>query len=132
MSVEQKVIEIVCEHLAVNKEQVTRNTNFIEDIGAKPYQVDRMLMQLRLAGKLDRVRGFIFGEMLDCVQPGGQDYTIQQVILRVLERYDVPIIYGLKSGHVSSSNITLPIGVKAELTATGATRELRIMESSTV
>jgi len=105
---------------------------FIEDIGAKPYQVDRMLMQLRLAGKLDRVRGFIFGEMLDCVQPGGQDYTMQQVILHVLERYDVPIVYGLKSGHVSSSNITLPIGVRAELTASGATGELRILESSTV
>ena len=86
----------------------------------------------RLAGELDRVLGCIFGEMLDCVQPGGQDYTMQQVILHVLERYDVPIVYGLKSGHVSSSNITLPIGVRAELTASGATGELRILESSTV
>ena len=41
---------------------------FIEDIGTKPYQVDRMLMQLKQAGKLKDVRGMIFGEMLDCRQ----------------------------------------------------------------
>ncbi len=43
---------------------------FLEDTGAKPYQIDRMLWQLRQAGKLDGVRGIIFGEMLDCVSPG--------------------------------------------------------------
>ena len=41
---------------------------FLEDIAAKPYQIDRMLMQLKLAGKLADVRGIIFGEMLDCTQ----------------------------------------------------------------
>ena len=34
----------------------------------KPYQIDRMLMQLKLAGKFKGVRGIVFGEMLDCVQ----------------------------------------------------------------
>ena len=43
---------------------------FLEDVSAKPYQVDRMLWQLREAGKLDGVRGIVFGEMLDCVSPG--------------------------------------------------------------
>ena len=105
---------------------------FIEDIAAKPYQIDRMLMQLRLAGKLDRVSGIIFGEMLACVQPAGQDYTLQQIIMRVLERYDLPIIYGLKSGHVSSHNLTLPLGVKAELKANGNTAELNIIEPATL
>ena len=105
---------------------------FIEDIAAKPYQIDRMLMQLRLAGKFGRVGGIIFGEMLDCVQPGGQNYTLQQIVMRVLEQYDLPIIYGLKSGHVSGSNITLPFGVKAELKASGSTAELNILESATL
>jgi muramoyltetrapeptide carboxypeptidase len=103
---------------------------FIEDIAAKPFQIDRMLMQLRLAGKLDRVRGFVFGEMVDCVQPGGQDYTLQQVIMRVLESYDVPVIYGLRSGHVSRGNITLPIGVQADLIANSSGITLKIMEPS--
>ena len=39
---------------------------FIEDIAAKPYQIDRMLMHLKLAGKLADIKGIIFGEMLDC------------------------------------------------------------------
>jgi muramoyltetrapeptide carboxypeptidase len=106
---------------------------FLEDIAAKPYQVDRMLTQLRLAGKLRRVRGIIFGEMLDCVQPGGQDYTLQQIIVRTLRGMnpDVPIVYGLKSGHVSSGNITLPLGVEAELVASDAGAELTILEQAT-
>ncbi|HEY6248685.1 MAG TPA: LD-carboxypeptidase [Candidatus Angelobacter sp.] len=103
---------------------------FVEDIGAKPYQIDRMLIQLRLAGKLDRVQGFIFGEMLDCVQPNSQDYNLQQVLMRLLDRYDVPIVYGLKSGHVSRSNITLPIGVQARLIADSSGPKLTILESS--
>jgi len=104
---------------------------FIEDVAEKPYQIDRMLMQLRLAGKLKQVRGIIFGEMLDCVQPGGQDYTLQQVIMRVLKDFSGPIIYGLRSGHVSSNNITLPIGVRAELVADGAGVKLSILEAAT-
>src|ERR1700686_118948 len=90
---------------------------FIEDIGEKPFRIDRMLMQLRLAGKLEGVRGFVFGEMLDCAPPAGETYTLQQVIMRVLAPYNVPIIYGLRSGHVTGGNITLPIGVQAELEA---------------
>jgi muramoyltetrapeptide carboxypeptidase len=88
---------------------------FIEDIGAKPYQVDRMLMQLRLAGKLRPVRGIVFGEMLDCAQPGGQDYTLKEVIMRVLEGLDIPIIFGFPSGHVRAGNVVLPFGVPAAL-----------------
>lgn len=104
---------------------------FLEDIGAKPYQIDRMLTQLRLSGKLERVRGFVFGEMMDCVQPGGQDYTLQEVIFRVLKDCGVPIVYGLRSGHVTRQNITLPLGVQAELTATSSAVTLRIVESAT-
>src|SRR5579884_1544444 len=54
---------------------------FIEDVAAKPFQIDRMLMQLKLAGKLRDVRGIIFGEMMDCVQSREQDYTLEQVML---------------------------------------------------
>jgi muramoyltetrapeptide carboxypeptidase len=105
---------------------------FIEDIAEKPYRIDRMLMQMRLAGKLEKVHGFVFGEMLDCAPPKGETYNLQQVIMRVLAPFNVPIIYGLKSGHVSSGNITLPIGVEAELEAQGADVSLRIVEPSTV
>ena len=104
---------------------------FIEDIGEKPFRIDRMLMQLRLAGKLEKVRGFVFGEMLDCLPPKGETYTLRQVIMRVLAPYNVPIVYDLKSGHVTSGNITLPIGVQAELAAERLEASLRILEAAT-
>jgi muramoyltetrapeptide carboxypeptidase len=91
---------------------------FLEDTGAKPYQVDRMLWQLRHAGKLDGVRGIVFGEMLDCVSPGASPQLLDEVILRVFEDFDGPIAIGLRSGHVSQSNVTLTFGVEAELTMT--------------
>jgi muramoyltetrapeptide carboxypeptidase len=105
---------------------------FIEDVAERPFRIDRMLMQLRLAGKLEQVRGFVFGEMLDCLPPKGETYTLQQVIMRVLEPYKVPIVYGLKSGHVTSGNITLPIGVQAELAAENSGVTLRVVEAATL
>ncbi|HUR37081.1 MAG TPA: LD-carboxypeptidase [Terriglobales bacterium] len=95
----------------------TENTIlFIEDVNTKPYQIDRMLMQLKQAGKFKSVRGFIFGEMTGCVQPGGQDYSLSDVIVRVLGDLKVPIGYGLGSGHVTRPwNVTLPIGAPFKL-----------------
>jgi muramoyltetrapeptide carboxypeptidase len=88
---------------------------FLEDIGAKPYQIDRMLLQLRLAGKLDQVRGIVFGSMLDCQQPGTTEDLLDPVLLRVLADFPGPVAIGLRSGHVRERNITLPIGVACEL-----------------
>jgi muramoyltetrapeptide carboxypeptidase len=103
---------------------------FIEDIAAKPFQIDRMLMQLKLAGKLKGVRGIIFGEMLDCRQTPSQDYTLEDVVLRVVGDLGIPVAFGLRSGHVSRANITLPIGVKARLEV-GDQVSLKILESAT-
>lgn len=88
---------------------------FLEDVGAKPYQIDRMLRQMVLAGKFDGVTGFVFGEMLECVSPGTGPELLEQVILRVLDWFDGPIAIGLRSGHVSRGNVTLPFGIEAEL-----------------
>ncbi|MGD0791771.1 MAG: LD-carboxypeptidase [Terriglobales bacterium] len=104
---------------------------FLEDVAAKPYQIDRMLMQLKLAGKLKDVRGMVFGEMLDCRQSPDQDYTLEEVILRIADNLRIPVAFGLRSGHVSRANITLPIGVRARLTVEGSV-ELRILEAATV
>jgi muramoyltetrapeptide carboxypeptidase len=104
---------------------------FIEDIATKPYQIDRMLMQLKLAGKLSGVRGIVFGEMLDCAQPGDQRYTLEDVVLRVVRDLKVPIAYGLRSGHASRANITLPIGVPAQLDVGTSRVSLTITESPT-
>jgi muramoyltetrapeptide carboxypeptidase len=88
---------------------------FLEDVGAKPYQIDRMLWQLRQAGKLEGVSGIVFGEMLNCASPGASAKLLDEVILHVLDDFDVPIAIGLRSGHVSRENVTLTFGVEAEL-----------------
>jgi muramoyltetrapeptide carboxypeptidase len=104
---------------------------FIEDVATKPFQVDRMLMQLKLAGKLEDVRGLIFGEMVDCLQHKDQTYTLEEVILRIVGSLEIPIAYGLRSGHVSRQNVTLPIGVQAVLEVKGGKVSLKIVEAAT-
>ena len=103
---------------------------FLEDVATKPYQIDRMLMQLKLAGKLKGVRGIIFGEMMHCVQSAAQEYTLQEVVFRVVGDLKIPVAYGLRSGHVSRENVTLPFGVRARLSVASETARLEIMESA--
>ncbi len=117
-------LSLLCASLGTPYEIQTRGTIlFMEDVAEPAFRIDRMLMQLKLAGKLDEVRGIIFGEMLDCAR-GAEGYTLQEVVLRVVGELGVPVVYGLPSGHVSRSNITIPLGVEAHLDA-GATVVLR-------
>jgi muramoyltetrapeptide carboxypeptidase len=102
---------------------------FLEDINTKPYQIDRMMRQLILAGKLDGVSGIVFGEMLDCVSPGSDFATLDAMILRVLDWFEGPIAIGLRSGHVSRANVTLPFGIEAELDLNGEPL-LRFLEAA--
>jgi muramoyltetrapeptide carboxypeptidase len=103
---------------------------FLEDLAAKPFQIDRMLMQLKLAGRLDKVRGIVFGQMLDCVQTANQGYTLQEVVTRIVGDLGVPVAFGVKSGHVTAGNITLPFGVQAKLAVRDGQVALRILESA--
>jgi muramoyltetrapeptide carboxypeptidase len=105
---------------------------FLEDLGEKPYQIDRMLRHLKLAGKFEGVTGIIFGEMLDCASPGAPADLTERVILKVLDWFPGPIAYGLRSGHVSRSNVTLPMGVEAELVLDVRATELRVGLRATV
>jgi muramoyltetrapeptide carboxypeptidase len=102
---------------------------FLEDVATKPYQIDRMLTHLKLARKFETVRGFIFGEMRDCVQVPNQEYTLQEVILDLLGGLRKPICFNFPSGHVSGPNWTLPLGVSARLHATSEFK-LEILEGA--
>jgi len=105
---------------------------FIEDVATKPYQIDRMLMHLKLAGKLNQVKGLVFGEMLDCSPSAAPGYSIEEIIRRVVADLDVPVAYGLRSGHVSHQNITLPMGVNASLWVDTSAAKLEILEPATI
>lgn len=103
---------------------------FLEDTGTRPYAIDRMLQQLRLAGKFDEVQGIVFGEMADCVQHAEQGYTIQEVLAECTADLNVPVMFGLPSGHSSIGNLTLPLGVMAMMNVERGT--LRIDEAAVV
>lgn len=110
-------LSILCASLGTPYEIDTRGTIlFLEDLAEPAFRIDRMLMQLKLAGKFAGVRGVIFGEMLNCAR-NVQDYTLQQVVLRIVGDLGIPVAYGLKSGHVSRAAFTLPFGIQAQFTA---------------
>ena len=92
---------------------------FLEDIGTKPYQWDRMLLHLRLAGRFEGVRGIVFGDMTQCVEPEEREF-LQRAILHGLRGFAGPVAIGLRCGHVSEPNITLPLGVPVRLDFTDA------------
>jgi muramoyltetrapeptide carboxypeptidase len=87
---------------------------FVEDIGVKPYQWDRLLLHLRYAGVLDHVQGIVLGDMDQCV-PANERDLLEQAILHSLRDFKGPIAIGLRSGHVDAPNITLPLGVRVRL-----------------
>jgi len=90
---------------------------FLEDTATRPYAIDRMLQQLKLAGKFAEVRGIVFGEMTDCIQHADQGYQIQEVLAECTADLGVPVMFGLPSGHSPRGNLTLPLGVTATLDA---------------
>jgi muramoyltetrapeptide carboxypeptidase len=125
-------LSLLCASLGTPYEVETRGTIlFLEDLAEPAFRIDRMLMHLKLAGKFEGVRGLIFGEMLNCGTRAAQDYTLQQVVQRVVGGLGIPVAYGLKSGHVSRCNITLPFGVTAQFSA-GANVSLRLAASVSV
>jgi muramoyltetrapeptide carboxypeptidase len=87
---------------------------FLEDIGTKAYQWDRILLHLRYSGLLDKVTGIVFGDMRQCVTPEEEAY-LDRAILHALRSFSGPIGIGLRSGHVGAFNVTLPLGISAKL-----------------
>lgn len=100
---------------------------FIEDIGEKPYRIDRMLTQLKQAGKLDHLAGVIFGEMKSCRGETSAPTLLLSVIDDVFAEYDYPVGFGLPSGH-EGENFALPLGIQVRLDTTLQT--LTFLESA--
>jgi muramoyltetrapeptide carboxypeptidase len=102
---------------------------FIEDVGEEAYRIDRMLTQLRLAGKFDEAAGVVFGECDGC-GPGdykpsfATPYTLGEVVDNILGKLKVPVLSGLTIGH-TSDQLTLPLGVAATLDADNGTLEIK-------
>jgi len=92
---------------------------FLEDIGEDLEVIDNYLMHLKLSGKFKKIKGLIFGRMIDCVDHSGKRYTLKNILSDILQNLNVPIVYGFPSGHrlTGEVNITLPIGASVTLDA---------------
>ncbi len=83
---------------------------FLEDVGEEPYRIDRMLTQLKLAGKLKDIKGIVFCSFASCeAQNKSKSLGLYEVLGDLAEELKVPAVMGYMVGHCTP-NITLPIG----------------------
>ncbi len=105
---------------------------FLEDTGEAPYRVDRMLTQLKLAGKLQETAGIVWGTCTECT-PGKSSFevnlSISDLVDEILGPLGKPVLAGLVFGH-SKQKLTIPIGVEAEMDASA--QKVTILESATL
>lgn len=101
---------------------------FVEDDGEQVYRIDRMLTQLKLAGVLKQLSGFVFGKCTKC--DAGEGYgslTIEEVLNDHIKPLGIPAWYGAMIGHIENK-FTVPVGCEAEIDADAGT--IRLLESA--
>lgn len=104
---------------------------FVEDVQEAPYRIDRMFMQLKLAGILGQVKGVIWGRCTKCA-PGDGSYgslTIGDILTHYLKPLNVPAWEGAQIGHIDRQFI-MPLGVQAEIDAEKGS--IRLLETAVI
>ena len=101
---------------------------FVEEVGEEVYRIDRGLTQLKLAGILDKISGFIFGQCTKCEAEKPQEsLTLPQVLSDHIRPLKIPAWYGSMVGHIRDK-LTMPIGKQVEIDANYGT--IRVLESA--
>lgn len=100
---------------------------FVEEVEEEVYRVDRMLTQLKLAGILEQIAGFVFGQCTDCQPKGKSSLLLGQVLREHIQPLGIPAWYGSMIGHIKDK-FTLPIGVEVEIDGRQGT--IQMLESA--
>ena len=101
---------------------------FIEDVGEKPYRIDRMLTQLRQAWQLGQSAGIAMGIFEDCqAKEEERSLSLTETVIDRIKELNVPAVYGLSFGHIANQ-CTLPVGIEAELDVEG--QSLTLLEAA--
>src|SRR5436305_14986089 len=87
---------------------------FLDEVGERPYRLDRMVTQLKQTGLLARAAAVVIGELPKCDEPDGEP-TARQVMADLLADFTGPVIIGFPSGHTVTPAVTLPFGVNARV-----------------
>jgi len=101
---------------------------FLDEVGERPYRLDRMVTQLAQTGLLARASAVVIGELPRCDEPSG-DPTARAVMADLFAEFPGPVLIGFPSGHTSGPAMTLPFGVTARVVG-GVTPRLVIEESA--
>src|SRR5207249_5185387 len=103
----------------------------LEDRAMKPYQVDRVLMHLKQAGKLQGVRGIVLGDFPESDPVVAGAPTVKEVCARILRPLGDTIVFDAPIGHTMRPMLTIPLGIRARLDADGE-GTLEFLESAVV
>ena len=99
---------------------------FLEDVGEAVYRVDRMMTQLKLAGVLDKISGFVFGYCTDCkANSGYSSFTLNEVLDQHIKPLGIPAWTGSMIGHIEEK-FTVPVGIEAQIDADKG--EIKLLE----
>ena len=95
----------------------TDNILLLEDINELPYRIDRLLAQLKLAGKLEVLSGVLLGQFTDCTaSPDEPSLTLDEIFHEYFGALGIPVVQNFPTGHCRD-NATLPLNVEVELDA---------------
>ena len=104
---------------------------FLEEVGERPYRLDRMVTQLGQAGLLAQASAVVIGELPRCDEPKG-DVTARGVMADVFSDFPGPVVIGFPSGHTTGPAMTLPFGVNVRVVAPSKGRPKLVVEESAV
>jgi muramoyltetrapeptide carboxypeptidase len=81
----------------------------LDEVGERPYRIDRMLTQLAASGVLTRAAAVVCGELPGCDDPSGQP-TARGVVAELLKAFPGPVLFGFPTGHTAGPALTVPLG----------------------
>ena len=90
------------------------NILFIEDVGEKPYQIDRMMQSLKLSGVLKQISGLVVGQFSEYDDDPLMMQSVAEIILAAVSEYDYPVCFNFPAGHVDY-NLSFILGEQVEL-----------------
>jgi muramoyltetrapeptide carboxypeptidase len=95
---------------------------FVEEIGERPYRIDRQLTQLRLSGALERLAGVVIGDFVGCIEKDGSGPDAESVLAERLGGRGIPVLSGAPIGH-GGRNRAVPHGARVRVDAAAGTVE---------
>lgn len=121
-------LTLICSSLRTSYEIDTEGSILLlEDINEAPYRIDRMLTQLRAAGKFKNVQGILFGRMPGCQPSSDAGFRLEDVIMDLLSDLSIPILFNFPAGH-GGDQVTLPLGIRLRLN--GETASVTLLEDA--